>query len=146
MKLICGFTRGNSGKPRLNSVMFWITSGCKEKMFSLSVFSLKSRLNRTLTFFFIHTSFHPIYYDLLTFLDRWALRVYANLWRTSPVGLWAWKKTCLPVRTQGWHTKGSAPRLQQSGRGWCAPPARAWLHCQFPPPTSKCQPLQMTNM
>lgn len=22
MKLICGFTRGNSGKPRLNSVMF----------------------------------------------------------------------------------------------------------------------------
>lgn len=51
MKLICGFTRGNSGKPRLNSVMFWITSGCKEKMFSLSVFSLKSRLNRTLTFF-----------------------------------------------------------------------------------------------
>lgn len=28
MKLVCGFTRGNSGKPCLKLVMFSITSGC----------------------------------------------------------------------------------------------------------------------
>lgn len=50
-----------------------------------------------------------------------------------------------PLDIQGWHMKGSVPRLQQSGGGWCAHPVRAWLHCQFPPPASKCQPFQMTK-
>ena len=55
MKLICGFTRGNSGKPRLNSVMFWITSGCKKKKkkkFSLSVFK---QTEQDTNFIFAHT-------------------------------------------------------------------------------------------
>lgn len=54
MKLICGFTRGNSGKPRLNSVMFWITSGCKKKKkkFSLSVFK---QTEQDINFIFAYT-------------------------------------------------------------------------------------------
>lgn len=119
MKLMCGFTRGNSGKPRLNSVMFWITSGCKEKKFCLSTFNLKSRLNGHQHFFFFctYTSFYTIHYDQHAELSAW----------TRPAGLCK-PLVSVPSRTvgqkedswlspghTGWHTKGSAARVAEAG-------------------------------